>query len=278
MTNAQRVRSEVEVAVSPSLAFDVFTKEMDLWWQRGPINFWNSGRAVEMRCEPGVGGRVGEVLDNKENGEFAVKARITVWEPGVRLCWKGEIDDVRTEILFEPTAKGTRVVVEHTIPAGGVDRGGTAWGRVVPDWLPEWLAKRDRVPHVVQDIARLGLALHYKRPLAAARWIAATFGFRPADKLPQGEDPLPHGDHGHPWIELRLGNVSFVFLPADGAAVTRAAFVPWVYVDDLDAHLAHARSAGAKILKDHEWDFLPTNETEELEGNRWTFLQARPTQ
>lgn len=276
-TQAHSVRSEVEVAVSPATAFQVFTAEMDLWWQRGPINNWNSGRVIEMRCEPGVGGRVGEVLDDKETGEFAVKARITVWEPGVRLCWEGTIDDVRTEILFEPTKTGTRVIVEHTIPAGGSDRGGTSWGRVVPDWLPQWIGKRDRVPHVVVDLSRLGLALHYKRPLTAARWLASAFGFGPTDSLPKGEDPLPNGDHGHPWIEFRIGNASLMIFPREEDRPPSATHVPWVYVDDLEAHLAHARSAGAKILKDHEWDFLPSYETEDIEGNRWTFLQARPT-
>jgi hypothetical protein len=51
------ISSEVEVAVSPDVAFKVFTEEMDLWWVRGPINFNDAGRVVEVRCEPGVGGR-----------------------------------------------------------------------------------------------------------------------------------------------------------------------------------------------------------------------------
>jgi len=46
----------VSVPVAPSTAFTVFTEELDLWWVRGPINYFDSARAVGMRCEPGVGG------------------------------------------------------------------------------------------------------------------------------------------------------------------------------------------------------------------------------
>jgi len=141
------VSSEVEVAVSPGVAFKVFTEEMDLWWVRGPINFSDAGRVVEVRCEPGVGGRIGEVLDDRAGGPLREKARITVWEPGVRLCWASSVDDVETEVRFEPAGAGTRVVVEHRIPAGGEDRGGTAWSRVVPPWFGRWCARRDHVLH-----------------------------------------------------------------------------------------------------------------------------------
>ncbi|HEX4061126.1 MAG TPA: hypothetical protein VHY58_08900 [Streptosporangiaceae bacterium] len=54
--------------------------------------------------------------------------------------------------------------------------------------------------------------------------------------------------------------------------------VPMVYVDDLDAHLAHAERAGAPILRRHDWPWLPRYVATDLEGNRWTFAQARPTQ
>ena len=58
MTEAQTASSAVEVAVDPVTAFKAFTEEMDMWWARGPINFWSDGgRVVEVRCEPGVGGR-----------------------------------------------------------------------------------------------------------------------------------------------------------------------------------------------------------------------------
>ncbi|HLN05128.1 MAG TPA: hypothetical protein VK217_02535, partial [Acidimicrobiales bacterium] len=88
MTQAQMVSSQVEVAVDPATAFKAFTEEMNLWWVRGPINFWSDGgRVVEVRCEPGVGGRIIEVLDNPAAGEILERARITRWEPGVLVAW-----------------------------------------------------------------------------------------------------------------------------------------------------------------------------------------------
>ena len=132
---------------------------------RGPINFWSDGgRVVEVRCEPGVGGRIVEVLDDAASGEVFERARLTQWEPGVRLAWESDLDDVLTEVRFAPVGGGTRVTVEHVIPVGGQDRGGTAWSRVVPDWFGPWCAKRDHVAHEQIDIARLSLGVYYVRP------------------------------------------------------------------------------------------------------------------
>src|SRR5205823_10386523 len=141
MTAAQTVSSEVEVGVDPSTAFKAFTEEMDLWWVRGPINFWaDGGRVVEGRCESGVGGRIMEILAAPAAEGVLERARITCWEPGTRLAWASSLDDVETEVSFVPTEGGTRVVVEHRIPAGGQDKGGTAWSRVVPGWFGAWCA------------------------------------------------------------------------------------------------------------------------------------------
>jgi hypothetical protein len=284
MTHQAVVTSEVEVAVDPAAAFKAFTEEMDCWWVRGPINFYDAGRVVEVRCESGVGGRIGEVLDDRASGPMREKARITVWEPGVRLCWMSSVDDVATEVRFEPAGAGTRVVVEHRIPAGGRDDGGTAWSRVVPLWFGRWCARRDWAPGEQADIARLALGLYYARPAAAAHWLADTFGLEPVSELPSQPDPLPSGPHGGPWIELRAGNASLMIFQLEAGSragadrAAGAAHVPWIYVDDLDAHLAHAEQAGATILSRKDWPWLPTYVTADLEGNRWTFAQARPTQ
>jgi uncharacterized protein YndB with AHSA1/START domain len=58
---ARTVSAKVTVAVDPQTAFSVFTDEIDLWWVRGPINFYDAARAVGMRCEPRVGGRLLEL-------------------------------------------------------------------------------------------------------------------------------------------------------------------------------------------------------------------------
>jgi uncharacterized glyoxalase superfamily protein PhnB len=53
--------------------------------------------------------------------------------------------------------------------------------------------------------------------------------------------------------------------------------VPWIFVDDLDAHFATASAAGAKIIEPIRQHGYRAYEAEDLEGHRWTFAQARPT-
>jgi uncharacterized glyoxalase superfamily protein PhnB len=276
-TDTGSVSSSIEVSVQPDVAFKAFTDEVDLWWVRGPINHWDGGRMRCKRIEPGVGGRVLEVYDD-ESGDALELARVTVWEPGRRLAWQSSVDDVQTEVLFEPSSAGTTVRVVARIPSGGADHGGTTWVRVVPKWFGRWCERRDTEPHVVRDLARLALGVSYARPAAAARWLAEVFGFA-TDDLPEGEDPLPEGEHGHPWIEFRLGNSSLMlFKAADGAGAESASHEPWVYVDDIESHFRQAEEGGASIIEGptSPWG-LPFYIAADLEGLRWRFVQARPT-
>src|SRR5438874_1504371 len=78
----------VSVGVDPATAFTAFTEELDQWWVRGPINYFDAARAVGMRCEPGISGRLLEVYD-ETTGEGRELGRITAWEPGGRLAGKG---------------------------------------------------------------------------------------------------------------------------------------------------------------------------------------------
>ncbi len=277
MTEDRSVSSSVEVAVDPETAFTAFTEELDLWWVRGPINHHAAGRMLAIRCEPGVGGRLLEVYDDT-TGDALELARVTEWEPGRRVAWTSSIDDVRTEVSFEPTGGGTLVSVVARIPAGGQDRGGTSWVRVVPKWFGPWVQRRDSVPHEVRDLARLGLAVSYAKPAAAARWLADAFGLTSPDPLPEGQDPLPAGHYGHPWIEFRIGNSSLIIAKLAGEPPAATVHVPWVYVDDVAEHFRHAVASGATVVEklDSPWG-LPFYVADDPEGNRWTFAQARPT-
>lgn len=275
MTDKQTltVSSEVEVAVDPITAFNAFTDEMDLWWERGYINFWSDGsRVVEVRCESGTGGRIIEVLDDATGDEVFVRGRITQWEPGVRLAWNTDFDDVLTEVRFEPVAGGTRVVVEHTVPVGGRDAGGTAWSRVVPGWFGSWIARRAHDKRESAELARLSLVVSYERPLAAMRWLHETFGLGGSDGV-----PVSDADEGHQWIEFRVGDVAVMLGQLEGPRAAPAGFEPWVYVDDLESHLDRARARGATIVSGIEEYPHSHYVAEDLEGNRWRFLQARAT-
>ena len=152
----------VSVGVDPAAAFTAFTEELDLWWVRGPINYFDAARAIGMKCEPGVGGRLLEVYD-EATGEGRELGRITVWEPGRRLAWTSSVDDVEIDVRFVPGATGTDVTVEATIPSAGADRGGTAWVRVVPKWFGPWCARRDTAARLQRELARLAVGVYYAK-------------------------------------------------------------------------------------------------------------------
>jgi hypothetical protein len=111
------VTAAVDVAVDPATAFEVFTEEIDAWYQRGPHSWRFPERAVGIRCEPGVGGRILEVHD--EAGEGFEFGRITVWEPGTRLVFTDLTSSAppdavtEVEVRFEPAPGGSRVTLEH---------------------------------------------------------------------------------------------------------------------------------------------------------------------
>ena len=275
MSEPRTRESTVEVSADPQTAFTAFTDELDLWWVRGPINAYDSGRLVEMRCEPGVGGRILEVYE----GDALELARITAWQPGERVAWKSSLDGVSIDVRFEPTDAGTLVRLEATVTESGEDRGGSSFVAVTPAWFGAWMRRRDTAPREPHELARLGLTLGYARPAAAARWLVEAFGFESPSALPEGDDPLTDEEYGFPWIELYAGNASVVIeplaVPADLRQVTH---VPWVFVDDLEGHLARAREHGAEIAQEIERTGFTSYVALDLEGRRWRFAQARPTQ
>lgn len=293
MSEDRQVRAEVEVAVDAATAFRAFTGEMNLWWVRGPVNFFDAARATAMKCEPGVGGRLLEVYDLAA-GDVLELGRITVWQPGEQLSWDSSVDEVRVDVRFTATATatgtGTTVQVTATIPAGTQDQGGTAWVRVVPPWFGAWCERRGESPTAAAagdgpaDTGRLAIAVYYEKPVAAAHWLARVFGL-------QTPGVLPGEDGGHHWIEFLAGHCSVIIasLGDDEASLagsrpgpaappgTAATHVPWIFVDDLDAHFARAQAGGAAIVRGIHQHGYRAYVAEDLEGRRWTFAQARPT-
>jgi uncharacterized glyoxalase superfamily protein PhnB len=259
----------VEVAVDPKSAFTAFTDEIDSWWVRGPINFFDSARAVAMRIEPGVGGRVLEIYDDAR-GDALELGRITVWEPGARLSYRSLVDDTEVDVRFEAVEDGTRVRVTQTLLPDG-ERAFFFWPNVLR-WLVPWCDERDGARPTPREIARLSIALYYEDPAGAARWLERVFQLSSWSGIPaEGDDAE--------WIELHHGNVAVLLFPldgqqAEGATVTH---MPWAYVDDLDAHFAHAKVAGAAIVSEIEQHGYRAYTAEDLGGHRWTFVQARPT-
>jgi hypothetical protein len=264
--SAERSQSEVEVALDPAAAFAAFTEEFDFWWLRGPINNWDSARVREMRCEAGIGGRLLEVYDDAADDMLEL-ARITAWEPGERLAWRSSVDDVSIDIRFTPTDGGTRVHLTATVAPSGRDAGGSSFIRVTPAWFGRWVDRRDHAARTPQETGRLGLAIHYREPAAAVRWLQRAFGLQPV---------IEPADEIGDWSEFRMGDAPLIVLRGEAAA-SAPIHVPWVFVDDLDAHLATAREAGAAIVSEIEQHGYRAYVASDLEGNHWTFAQARPT-
>lgn len=261
--------ASVDVHVDPSTAFHAFTDEIDRWWVPGPINAWDFSRAVCRRIEPGVGGRVLEVYADA-TGDGLELGRITVWEPGKRLVYRSSVDDTEVDIHFEAVDGGTRVRVEHyVLPGGNADRAGLFWPNVI-HWLEPWCRERDTA-RPRRQLARLAVGLHYQDPAAAARWLAAVFRLRSWDRIPaEGEQPS--------WIELHVGDVAvLLLLPSDGKwSPEPVSHNVWVYVDDLDTHFAHASDNGATIVSGIQQHGYRAYVADDIEGHRWTFVQASP--
>jgi hypothetical protein len=64
VTQPASVRVSIHVNVDAVTAFEVFTGEIDSWYRRGPHNFFDPVRAIAIKLEPGVGGRLLEMYDN----------------------------------------------------------------------------------------------------------------------------------------------------------------------------------------------------------------------
>ena len=113
----------------------------------------------------------------------------------------------------------------------------------------------------------------YEDVAAALAWLTATFGF--AEHYRYGEQDGRVGGAqmhlGDAWIMLnsaRAGSNSPVRLGSQTQSLT-------IFVDDVDAHYARARAAGAKIVEElHETEYGERQYgVEDLEGHRWLFSQ-----
>jgi uncharacterized glyoxalase superfamily protein PhnB len=259
------VSASVEVTVDPKTAFKIFTEEINEWWERGPHNFYDGGRAVAKRFEPGVGGRYLEVYDDSK-GDVLEIGRITVWDPGQRLVWRMSLDDTEVELRFDAIPGGTRVTVEQRLVPGGTKAHFYSGLHNILAWFADFADKQPVAGSARKDLPRICPILYYKDPATAQKWLVSVFGLQPRHR-------------GDQVGELMLGDSLLMLGTLEGARpespLTHGVYA---YVDDLETHFAQARDNGAKIVegvKKHGDRFYVA---EDLEGHRWTFAQARPTQ
>jgi uncharacterized protein YndB with AHSA1/START domain len=120
MIAGDRASAMVTVPVAPEVAFDVFTRETDLWWRHG-MKFRVAGRNPgTLAFEPRLGGRLFEQYEGPGGPRTHETGTITTWDPPARLEfeWRGGNfgpDEVTyVAVTFVATESGgTRVTVEH---------------------------------------------------------------------------------------------------------------------------------------------------------------------
>ena len=110
----------VSVRVPRAEAFDVFTREIDLWWRHGPQFRIAGRRRGQLNFESGEGGRLFETVELDAGPRVFVVGTILAWEPPQRLEfeWRGVNfrpgESTRVEVSFRSMGESTLVTVRHS--------------------------------------------------------------------------------------------------------------------------------------------------------------------
>ena len=100
-----QVLVSVRLKASPARAFEVFTRDIALWWTPNALFRFTPRSPGTLAFEPHEGGRFTETL---ANGTVFEIGRIRVWEPGERLVfgWRQATfrsgQQTEVEVTFDP--------------------------------------------------------------------------------------------------------------------------------------------------------------------------------
>lgn len=128
---SSRVLVALRVSATPERAFEVFTRDIALWWRPNTLFAFTPGDPGVLSFEPGDGGRLIQTLSNGKEFEIG---KVRSWSPPNRLVfgWRQATfeagQDTEVEIRFEAIGDETRVTVEHrgwgSVPAAHLARHG----------------------------------------------------------------------------------------------------------------------------------------------------------
>jgi len=132
---------------------------------------------------------------------------------------------------------------------------------------------------------RISSALYYQNAAAAIDWVVKAFGFEVRLKVEGDGGRIEHSELsldgglimiGEESRAVELGRAGRSPRSVNGANTQQMC----VHVDDVDAHCARARAAGAKITSEpqttdygDEYWADRSYEAQDLEGHRWYFMQ-----
>jgi uncharacterized glyoxalase superfamily protein PhnB len=117
------------------------------------------------------------------------------------------------------------------------------------------------------------VGLHYRDPRAALAWLTRALGFEALTEIPG-----PDGDLMHAEMQLGAGIIMLEDGSAQSAGWGENRQGIWVYVPDPDAHHAHAKAAGAKIIQAPDTKHYGARDyyAHDLEGFLWGFSTYKP--
>jgi uncharacterized glyoxalase superfamily protein PhnB len=122
----------------------------------------------------------------------------------------------------------------------------------------------------------LSSAVSYSDPRAAYLWLEAAFGFQPLFAILDEDGNVAHSEMSYGSSVVMIGGEwsdEHKSPRSIGGKNTQSVHVQLAEGEDIDAHCAHARAAGATILMEPATQFYGdrTYRAKDPEGHMWTF-------
>jgi len=122
----------------------------------------------------------------------------------------------------------------------------------------------------------LSSALSYQDPKGAYRWLETAFGFEPLFVIFDADGNLAHSEMTYGGSVVMIGNEWSAEHKSPKSLAgknTQSVHVQLAEGEDIDAHCAHARAAGAEILMEPATQFYGDRayRAKDPEGHIWTF-------
>ncbi|MBA2357243.1 MAG: VOC family protein [Actinobacteria bacterium] len=125
-----------------------------------------------------------------------------------------------------------------------------------------------------EGYSRITPYLLYEDGAAAIDFLTRAFGFTERMRMPNEQGGVAHAELEFERELLMLGTLGDNLKSPKTSGVDSLAFVH-LYVDDVDAHFARAKEAGAEIIREPEDQFYGdrTYGAKDPEGMSWYFAQ-----